>query len=211
MRFTLLDNIELDKLPKPMRQAIAQKEKSLREEMREHEARIRPLLTPALRRLQDIPWTEMSDAQFRSLKIDAARRTVEIRLFCCGDQAGYYHLYLQYSDVQLSGELISILCFLAHSWDELDQHEIDIEQTQPHVFIHRIQWRTSVVTDRNLVQGIGTYSTLAPETELRFGSIKIKRIATHVSRHAKRQSKITVVREADDVRIARYLSSVTLN
>ena len=95
---------------KAVRREFAQKQKAVAEAFRLHKERLRPLLPAPLVQLQD---QYIHDAWITALFIDPAQKTLEMRFTVC-DTPGCVDLILNYSDIQLSEQEISLLCFIAH-------------------------------------------------------------------------------------------------
>ena len=163
-----------------MRRAVAQRQQATRQAFLDHRERLRSLLTPALQQLQDL---SLDDGQIEALRIDPQQKTMCLRLHCGDLQQGYFGLCLDYREVSLSPQEISVLCFLAHeesaeiSWAELD---LDTSADPPR-FVHRLQWRTGIETGREVhakdsLTGEDLYRrfTLSAEIELRFGSLTLE-------------------------------------
>lgn len=165
---------------------------------REYEERIRPLLSPALQRLQD---TRVDDGLIRSLWTDPAQSIVKLCLRCGDLQIGYYDLDVTYRDVELTPQLITVLCFIAHhEHTEIQDDEIDIEtgeagtETQKPIYTHRILWRTMIRTDRFPLKGTPAYLyNLEPEIEIRFSGLDLKITPRKNREFRKKKDFITVV------------------
>ena len=198
MRFVTPDLDDPMKHPKAVRRAVAQQQQAVLQAFQDHKERIRPLLPPALQRLQD---TYVHDARIRSLRIDAGQRTLQLCLLCC-DSPGCFDLTLNYKEIQLTGQETSLLCFIAHVDAEIYWGEVDLtEDTDSPVFIHRILWQTRIRTDREpagtAFDGEALYRTytLAPEIELRFGGFGIEITPNPENQLSRGDDFITVVRD----------------
>ena len=103
--------------------------------------------------------------------------------------------------MELTPQLIAVLCFLAHhEHTEIQDDEIDIEtgeagtETQSPNYTHRILWRTLIWTDRFPLKGTpASLYSLDPETELRFGDLDVKIKPRKNREFRKKKDFITVV------------------
>ena len=147
MKFVRPELAEPMEHSKAVRREFAQKQKAVAEAFRLHKERLRPLLPAPLVQLQD---QYIHDAWITALFIDPAQKTLEMRFTVC-DTPGCVDLILNYSDIQLSEQEISLLCqaFIAHEKSsEIYWAEVDKEATEGGlpVFVHRILWQTNLTT-----------------------------------------------------------------
>lgn len=198
MRFIIPDLADPNRHPKSVHRAVAQKAQAVRQAWREHNTRVRPLLPSSLQQLQD---AHLHDAKIRSLRIDAAQKTLELSLFCC-DTPGCLDFILTYEGIQLSTQETSLLCLIAHepsaeiSWDEID---MGVEPNSP-IFIHRICWNTGIRIDR--YPAVGQPSILymlTPEIELRFTQFDIQIIPNPEGEFSRIDDFLIVVGTADEI------------
>ncbi len=196
MRFVEPELADPMKHPKAVRRAVAQQQQAVRQAFLDHNERIRPLLPEPLQRLQD---TYVHDGRFRSLRIDAGQRTVQMCLVWC-DTTGCFDLTLDYKDIQLTGQETSLLCFIAHEDAEVYWGEIDMEESAGSpMFIHRILWQTRVQIGREPAEGERhTRYMLNPEIELRFGGFDIEITPNPENHRSRGDDFITVVRNAEE-------------
>ncbi len=187
MRFVIPSLTDPNAHPRAVRRAVGHRAAEVRQALRDHKERIRPLLPPALQQLQE---TALHDALVRSLRIDARKRTMQLCLLC-DDKDGFFDLRLDYKDIDLSPQEASLLCLLAYVDAEVYRDEIDLAATG--LFIHRISWRAPVQTDYEVTEvnadgeELGRRYSLSPEIELRFGGLEIeavRRADRHLSRAA---------------------------
>ncbi len=176
MRFVMPDPLPKGEDTKAARREIAEKENAVRQAFAEHNARILPFLPPALKKLQT---TDLHDGIWRGLRIDAAAKTLVLRLLCGDLVQGYFNLQLTYTGITLSPMETNLLCIIAHEeTTEIDDDEIDIEKgvgnAQPQ-FIHRIAWHTGIPTWREtLPNKTRLIHTLYPEMEFRFTKMTLR-------------------------------------
>jgi hypothetical protein len=213
MRFVVPDLFDPNAHPRAVRRAVGHRAAEVRQASRDHNERIRPLLPPSVQQLQQ---TQLHDALIQSLRIDPTQRTLQLRLLC-DDRDGYFDLCLDYKDIDLTPQEMSLLCLIAHLESaEVDCDEIDVLQSDaesggmggsaPAVFVHRLAWNTGIQTDREgtgpntLGEETAVIYTLQPEIELRFGRLEIK-----LERKAKTPSRAdcTRSRPADFITIVR--------
>ncbi len=141
MRFVIPDLTDPNAHPKAVRQAVGHRAAEVRQALREHNERIRPLLSPELKQLQE---TTLHDALIRSVRIDPVERTFQLCLLG-DDKDGFFDLRLEYKDIELTSQETSLLCLLAHADAEVYRDEIDLalagaedEGSASPAFIHRL-------------------------------------------------------------------------
>ena len=207
MRFVIPDLADPNAQSRAVRRAVGQCAAEVRQAWRDHNERIRPLLPSSLQELQK---TQLHDALIRSLRIDAAQRTLQLRLLC-DDLDGFFDLRLDYKDIELTPQEMSLLCLIAHAEAEVDRDEIDlapagrseagVQSGESPVFIHRISWHTGIQTDREAtgVNGLGEGGSsiymLHPETEFRFGGLEIETVRRADHKLSRAADFITIVRD----------------
>jgi len=215
MRFGMryLTDLSLSADSRAMRRAIGRRSAEVRQARREHDARIRPLLTSALQQLQDLP---LDDGLIQSLRIDPGQRTLGLRLLC-DDRDGYFDLNLVYKGIRLTPQETSLLCLIAHEEGaEIDEHEIDLlpedweggsieSNARRLMFVHRLSWHTGIQTGREPpvpnACGEDTYRVyrLQPETEFRFGGLELETVRRSDRRITRADDFITIVRDPNRI------------
>ena len=198
MKFTRPELAQPAKHSKAVRREFVQRQKTVAEAFRLHKERLRPLLPAPLQALQE---QYVHDAWITSLFIDPAQKTLEMRLIVC-DTPGGVDLTLQYQDIQLTEQEISLLCFIAREKSaEIDWAEVDREnpENKPPVFIHRILWNTNLTTWPHRTIGKAYVNTmLCPEMELRFGGFFMT-AAPHIGDFPETPATITIVRDVEKI------------
>lgn len=189
--------------PRAVRRAVGHRAAAVRQNWRDHNARIRPLLPPSLQRLQE---TQLHDGLIRSLRNDAGKKTLHLSLLC-DDRDGYFDLTLDYTGIQLTAQETSLLCLIAHEksaeiyWDEID---LEGSEDAP-IFIHRILWNTRVQTDREFAgesfdgEAMHIIYNLKPEIELRFSGLELHLNRRTDGQFVRDDDFITVVRDPDKI------------
>ncbi|GAB4453046.1 MAG: hypothetical protein OHK0029_05070 [Armatimonadaceae bacterium] len=143
---------------------MAERREQVWKEWREHNDRLRPLLSTDLIWVLDFL---LDDAQVYLLHINPQEQTLSLGLYAGDSERGYFKLDYNYSGVTITEQEIQLLCRIVHdidneiAWDELHLNETE----NGPVYSHRICWHTSIRTG---MLAEDTYSTLQPEIEIRF-------------------------------------------
>ena len=201
MRFVVPDLDDPNAHPRAVRKAVGHRRQAVIQAARDHQERLRPLLPPALQQLRE---TDLHDGTIQALRIDPAQQTMRLRLHCGDLQRGYFGLCLDYKDISLTPQEISLLCLISHEKSaEIYWQEIDLNTTaDPPQFIHRLLWQTGIETGREVyakdsLTGEDLYQRfmLSPEVELRFGSLALEITPREPNWPFSPCEEITVVRD----------------
>ena len=76
----------------------------------EHIERLRPLLPPALQQLNDF---SLDDGILHSVRVNPAKRTLRLRIGAGDSQRSYFTMVLDYADITLTEQEITLLGLLA--------------------------------------------------------------------------------------------------
>ena len=174
MRFVIPDLGDLMAYPKAVRRAVAQRRDAVFQEWREHNDRLRPLLSPELTWLLDF---SLDDALTRFLHINPQEKTLSLGLLVGDNQRGYFEANLHYRGIVLSSMEMQLLCLIATNeendidWSELEREESD----QDFCFIHRIRWHTRIPVHRTYEKKkVTSWFSLEPEIALHFTDFSLE-------------------------------------